>query len=125
MSSWPISFKRIAIAAGIVVSVFLVMDFNSRLENLNRLNKQATAVRAEATQVMQTQVALQTKVAYAGSDQAVEDWARGLGHYIQPGDHPVVPVAEPGSTSAAALESSLAETPLPNWQVWWELFFGD
>jgi hypothetical protein len=125
MSHLPINFKRVAIAAGILVLVFLVMDFNARLENLERLNKQAGVVRTQATRVMQTQVVLQTQVAYAGSDQAVEDWARGAGHYIQPGDHPVVPVAEPGSTPVATPLSSQVVTPIPNWQAWWELFFGD
>jgi hypothetical protein len=36
-----------------------------------------------------------------------------------------VPVAEPGSTPVATPLSSQVVTPIPNWQAWWELFFGD
>ncbi len=75
--------------------VLMVIDFNARLEELNLLKKHAGALSAQATQAVQTQQSLQTQVAYAGSDQAVEDGARGEGHLVQPEDQPVVPVGQP------------------------------
>jgi hypothetical protein len=103
----------------------MVMDFNARLEDLKRLQKQAGIIRVEATQAVQTQMALQTQVAYAGSDQVVQEWARSEGHYIQPGDQPVVPLGQPGTAPIQSVEPTPIPTPMTNWQVWWNLFFGD
>ena len=121
----PINLRRVAVLIGILILVFIVLEFNRRLEELNMLNAQSRLVQMQATQAVQTQLALQTQVAYAGSDAAVEEWARTDGHYIQDGDLPVVPVGEPG---AAPIQSS-TPTPVPtqpsNWEVWWDLFFGN
>lgn len=125
MSALPLNLRRVAVFAGILILVLMVMDFNARLEELNRLSQRAESARAEATQMALTQVALQTKVAYARSDQAVEDWARDEARYIQEGDHPVIPVGQPGSTPAAAAELTPTPTPMPNWRIWWVLFFGE
>jgi hypothetical protein len=125
MANIPINVRRVAGIIGMILLVFIVLEFNRRLEELNLLDKQNDFVRAQATQAVQTQIALQTQVAYAGSTQAVEEWARTDGHYIQDGDLPMVPIGQPG---AAPIEMS---TPIPtptqmaNWQVWWDLFFGE
>ncbi len=124
MDRWPINPRRVAVFAGILVFILMVMDFNARLENLDRLKKQAQVMSVQATQVQQTQAALETQVAYAGSDQAVQDWARSEGHYVQPGDQPVVPVGQPGAASIQSEPSTPTSTPMPNWQIWWQLFFG-
>jgi len=125
MVNVPINVRRVAVIIGIVMLVFIVLEVNRRLEELNLLNKQNELVLAQATQAVQTQIALQTQVAYAGSTSAVEEWARTDGHYVQDGDLPVVPIGQPG---AAPLEMSTpvpAPTPMANWQVWQDLFFGE
>jgi hypothetical protein len=125
MMNLPINVRRVVAAIGILVLVFIVLEFNRRLEELNMLNAQSKLVQMQATQAVQTQLALQTQVAYAGSDAAVEEWARTDGHYIQDGDLPVVPLGQPGS---APIEEH-PPTPIPtqpaNWEVWWDLFFGE
>src|SRR5512140_2194637 len=125
MDRWPISTRRVAVFVGILILVLMVMDFNSRLEELNLLKKHAGVLSVQATQAVQTQVALQTQVAYAGSDQAVQDWARGEGHYVQPDDQLVVPVGKPGTAPIQAAEPTPVPTRGPNWQIWWNLFFGE
>jgi hypothetical protein len=125
MPTVPINIRRVLITIGIVMLVFVVLEFNRRLEELSLLKDQNELVRTQATQIMQTQVALQTAVAFANSTASVEEWARTDGHYIKEGDLPVVPVGAPG---AAPIEMS---TPVPmptlmqNWEVWRELFFGE
>jgi len=125
MDRWPINPRRITVFIGILVLVLMVMDFNARLEDLKRLQKQAGVISIQATQAVQTQMALQTQVAYAGSDQVVQEWARSEGHYIQPGDQPVVPIGQPNTAPIQSVESTPIPTPMSNWQVWWNLFFGD
>lgn len=125
MDRWPINPRRVVVFAGILVLMLMVIDFNARLEELNLLRKHAAVVSTQATQAAQTQAALQTQVAYAGSDQAVQDWARSEGHYVQPGDQLVIPVGEPGAAPSQAASPTPVPSPVPNWQVWWNLFFGE
>jgi cell division protein FtsB len=125
MMNLPINIRRVAAAIGILVLVFIVLEFNRRLEELNMLNRQSELVQIQATQAVQTQLALQTQVAHAGSDAAVEEWARTDGHYIKDGDLPVVPLEQPGSAPIQASTPTPVPTQPANWEVWWDLFFGD
>lgn len=115
--------RRVAVFAGVIILILIMVELNSRLEELNRLNDQLDQVRVAATHSVQTQVALQTQLAYAGSSQAVEEWARTEGHYMQEGDQPVVPVGQPGSDPIVITTPTPIPTPMQNWQVWWGLFF--
>lgn len=125
MPKVQLSPRRIIAFTGIFVLILLVIEFNSRLEELNRLNDQRDQVRILATQAMQTQVALQTQVAYAGSTAAVEEWARTEGHLVQEGDQPVIPIGVPGSVPVLAPTVIPTPTPMQNWEVWWSLFFNE
>ena len=125
MDRWPISPRRVAVFVGILILFLMVIDFNSRLEELNLLRKHAQTLGEQATQALQTQIALQTQVAYAASDQAVEDWARTEGHMAQPEDQAVIPVPQPGTVPIQQPSPTPAVTPMANWQVWWTLFFGE
>ena len=120
----PINVRRVAVLIGILALVFIVLEFNRRLEELNMLNRQSELVQTQATRAVQTQLALQTQVAYAGSNAAVEEWARTDGHYIQDGDLPVVPLGQPGAPPMEAATPTPVPTQPANWEVWWDLFFG-
>ena len=125
MPALPFNVRRVAVIIGIIALVFIVRDFNRRLEELQLLEKQHELVLTQATQAVQTQMALQTQVAYAGSDAAVEEWARTDGHYIQEGDLPVVPLNQPGAAPVELSTPVPTPTPMTNMQVWWDLFFGE
>lgn len=125
MPSLPIDIRRITAFLGIFILILAVIEFNMRLEELNRLNDQRDEVRAIATQAMQTQMALHTQVAYAGSTAAVNEWARTEGHYVQAGDQPVIPVSQPGSEPVIVATPPPIPTPMQNWEVWWNLFFSE
>ncbi len=124
MLNFPINLRRVLAMIGILVLVLIVLEFNRRLDELNMLNGQNQAIQTQATQAVQTQSALQTQVGYAGSDAAVEQWARTDGHYIKDGDLPVVPVGEAGATPVEANTPTPVPTQPANWEVWWNLFFG-
>jgi hypothetical protein len=125
MPEFPFSMRRVTVFAGIIILILIMMELNSRLEELNRLNDQLDQVRIAATHSVQTQVALQTQLAYAGSVQAVEEWARTEGHYMREGDQPVVPIGQPGSDPIVIATPTPMPTPMQNWQVWWGLFFSE
>jgi len=109
---------------GIGILVLVVIEFNTRLRKYDALSSQAEIVRLQATQAMQTQLSLQTQIAYANSDSAADDFARNEGHLVQNGDIPVVPIGPAGSAPIATPTSSPAPTPMQNWELWWWLFFG-
>ena len=123
MPSLPINFRRAATFLGIFILILVVIEFNSRLEELNRLNDQRDEIRALATQFIQTQMALQTQVAYVNSTAAVDEWARTEGHYLKEGEQPVIPVSQPGSEPVIVATPMPLPTPMQNWEVWWGLFF--
>lgn len=125
MSQFPSKLRRVAVFAVIFVLILFVIEFNSRLEELNRLNDQRDQVRVLATQAMQTQMVLQTQVAYAGSTEALEEWARTEGHYLQEGDQPVIPVGVPGIAPVIVNTPVPIPTPMQNWEIWWTLFFDE
>ena len=125
MPSLPINFRRAATFLGIFILILVVIEFNTRLEELNRLNDQRDEVRAIATQAMQTQIALNTQVAYAGSTAAVNEWARTEGHYVKEGEQPVIPIGQPGSEPVIVTTPPPIPTPMQNWEVWWNLFFSE
>ena len=124
MKSWRNYIKEMTIIAGVIVLVFLMMDYNTRLGKLNQLNEKALTIRAEATAVFETQIVLQAQIAEATSDPVTEGEARNNGE-IQEGDHRIVPLPVEG----APLLDRAVPTPEPErikkWQVWMELFFGE
>ncbi len=125
MPNLPINFRRVLIFAGVILLILMVVDLNRRLESLNTLSKQADLRRAQATQLAQTQVALQTQVAFAASTEAVNEWARSEAGMAQEGDQMVVPLGVPGSDPLNTPEPTPPPTPMPNWQEWWYLFFSE
>jgi len=105
------------------VAIVLLVDFNRRMEELDRLSAQLNAVRAEGTAVIQTQNALAAQVAYATSDVAVEEWAYE-NKMVRTGEHPVSLVPG-GNTTPTPEPTSIPQSELQsNWRIWWELFFG-
>lgn len=125
MDKFSINWRRIGAFVGIAILVLIVIEFNARLEELNQLTEEADVYRAQATQTMQTQVALQTQVAYASSDAAVEKYAREDNHMVQEGDIPGVPIGDENSPPISTPTPAPTSTPMPNWRVWWNLFFGE
>ena len=124
MNRIPIDWRRVALIAGVLFLVVVIVDFNSRLEELDRLSRQAEITRAEATQVALTKAAYETLVANATSDQVVEGEARSNAGMIQEGDHPVVILGDEGEPTLENPEPTSIPTQKPNWQLWWDLYFG-
>ncbi len=117
-------WQYVLIGLGLIVLIAMVVDFNRRMSDLDRLNSQLDTVRVQGTAVMQTQVSLVTQVAYAASTQAVEDWAYQDGRWVRDDEKPIGIVPAGNATPTPAPAASQASAQMPNWRIWWELFFG-
>jgi cell division protein FtsB len=120
---WQQSWKYILGFLGLVVLIFMVSDFNSRTAEARRLSHERDLARAEVTRLSATKEYLETAIAYATSDAAVDEWARQQGHMVQPGDNPVVIATPVGSTPVPTPVVMETQEPMQNWQVWSALFF--
>ena len=116
-------WRNVLIVLGLVLAVVLLIDFNRRMEELDSLTAKLDSVQAEGTSVMQTQVALVTQVAFATSDQAVEQWAY-QNKMVRNGEH-AIQLEPSGTITATPVPAPITQVQaLPTWRIWWELFFG-
>ncbi len=116
-------WRNVLIILGLFLAVVLLIDFNRRMQELDILTTKLDSVRAEGTSVMQTQNALVTQVAFATSDQAVEQWAYE-NKMVRDGEH-VIQLEPSGTVTATPVPAPATQAQsLPTWRIWWELFFG-
>lgn len=110
------------IIIGFVVLVLLVMDFNNRMAELRKLTSEKEDVSARVTSLVQTQIALETQVAYATSEAAVFFWAYNFERLGKEGDIQVVPIEAEGSLPQPTPTPVITPEVIENWQVWLSLF---
>jgi hypothetical protein len=89
------------------------------------LQKQAATARVQATDLISTQNALQTELAYATSPAAVEEYARGEAHLVKPGDKPVVIVPIPGELPTPTSDPAVEIREKTPFETWLLLIFGN
>ncbi len=116
--------RRTLLILGLIFLFFWLTDLNYRLQRIQELEGEAHKLRTQVTALAQTQIALQTQLTYAASDQAVEEWARREAGYIREGDHPVIPLPQPGATPMLFPTPTVVLPTPSHLQAWWELFFG-
>jgi cell division protein FtsB len=118
--------KRFYVIIAVLALVLLLMNFNQRMVLLSKLRGQEKVLMEEYTNLQATESALETQIAYANSDKAVEEWAREEGSMVQSGDVPIVLL--PGSDES--IQPTAIPTPevvdrVERWEIWRELFFGN
>lgn len=121
----PLNKKTLFFIVGFIVFAWLIMDLNSRLVELDRLTNQHKRMGTDVANLMATRNVLNTKVAYATSVPAVEEWARESGPMAKPGDVVVVPIPEHPMTVVPTPLAETTPTPMSNIEVWEMLFFGN
>ena len=117
-----LGWKYALVVIGLVVLTLLVMDFNNRMAGLQRLSDKREDVAIEATDLRHTQVYLETQVAYAASEAAVDEWAYEEGHMVREGENLVIPLEYPGFTPKVTILPTATPEPESNLQIWYSLF---
>ncbi len=117
--------RQVLVVAAMVVLVLTMMNLNTRLSDYYRLSSQRDTLKSQIDKLEATRQVLQTEMAYAQSDKAVEEYARNS-HMVREGEKLVV-VLTPQDNPVQATPQSAVPTvqPVENWQVWWALFFGN
>ena len=114
--------RYVIIVLALALLAFLVMDFNARTAELNRLAAEKEIVEAKVEAREQTKEALENQIAYATSEAAAQDWAYEDGHMTRPGDFPVVAIQSAESTPPEREQPTVVATEISNWQRWLSLF---
>ena len=117
------SRKKIFGLGAIALLVLFMMNFNSRLTEYFHLTNERDKLEVVVNELRATKVALDTQAAYATSDAAVVDWARGEAHMALSGDGVMIPVTPNAPTQEPELQPTSLPRTIENWQVWWALFF--
>ena len=114
--------RQVVIVLVLGVMALIMLNLNSRLNEYNRLTAQRDAVAGEVTQLAATSTALDTELAYARSDEAVEDYAREA-HMVKTDEVMVVPLPKPGQATPTPEYDPPSVRTVQNWEIWWALFF--
>jgi len=117
--------KRLIVVVVILILVLLLLNFNQRMVLLSKLRNQVKTLTEEYDHLEATHASLQTQIAYANSDKAVEEWAREQGGMIQDGDVPIVIMSPSTPVPTERVETEPTVDEVENWEIWRELFFGD
>jgi cell division protein FtsB len=120
----PLDTKKIILIVVAVILFFLVMDLNSRLNELSRLSAQRDKASTVVAVLESTLQVLESQVAYATSEGAVEDWAYNEGHMVRPGEKLIIPLVPPGENITPVLNPTPTLIPVDNWEVWMALLLG-
>jgi cell division protein FtsB len=120
-----LSDKRVIVVILVIILVFLLIDFNQRMVLLSKLRKQEKQLEFEYSQLETTRSALETQIAFANSDEAVEKWAREEGGMIHEGDIPIVLLPPSDPIVPQTTREAVTVDEVDNWEIWRELFFGN
>jgi hypothetical protein len=114
--------RQLVVVIGVGVLVLVMLNLNSRLSEYYRLSSERDTMATKVAELSSTHTVLETQVAYAQSDQAAEDYARGA-HMIREGENLVVPLTPVGNPTPTPAGTAEAPAPPLSWEVWWALFF--
>lgn len=118
-----VGLPQILLIVSLALGAAVLVDFNRRLANAQRLVNDATELAHQVATLSAQRDILATERAYANSDQAVEDWARSGGKLVKPGEVLVVPLPPGGVTPTPQPPLAPAPIEVANYQLWRGLFF--
>jgi len=109
----------------IAILFAMVLGLNTRLSEFFRLNRQLGEMQDRIANLEATSITLETDIAYANTEKAVEEWARTYERMGKEGDQLIIPIPPADVTP----DVNYLPTPDPqtaeNWQIWWEFLFGE
>lgn len=123
MQNFISSGKKALAVLGLIVIAYLILDMNHRVEDLLRLTAERDVMATQVLIVQQTEQALQTQIAFANSDAAVEKWAREEAFMARPGEQAIIMLPDKNFTPEPTPKPIATQKVYQNWEVWAAVFF--
>ena len=124
LSNLNLDLKKLGLIAAAVILLFLVMDLNKRLNELSRLTAQQEEASTVIAVLQSTLDHLETQVAYATSEGAVEEWAYEEGHMVRENEQLIIPQVSGDITPTVVIKVTPTPVVVENWEIWLALFAG-
>ncbi len=115
--------KTLFLLGFLVLVVVWMVVFVGRIADYRRLSADFDDAQHTLIALTATTGALSTQVVWAGSDQAVEQWAYTERKWIREGDQRVAIMPIEGTPAPELLIPTPTPEPENLFQIWWELFF--
>ncbi len=115
--------KRLLVVVGLLVLIFMVLDFNTRMARLTHLRSQKEIEEQKLNSLLSERAALRAQIAYVTSDKAVEEWARQEGRMMMTGDFVVVPIGDSSFNAEPDKEETTSFILSSNWDAWMHWLF--
>jgi cell division protein FtsB len=115
--------KRLLVVVGLLVLIFMVLDFNTRMARLTHLRSQKEIEEQKLNILLSERAALRAQIAYVTSDKAVEEWARQEGRMMMSGDFVVVPIGDSSFNAEPVEEETTTFILSSNWDAWMHWLF--
>jgi cell division protein FtsB len=125
MKNLQIDFRKFTIYIALVVIFFLLMGLSARYNELTKLSEQNKLMQTEVIALQITNDHIESLISYATSEVAVEEYARDKGYMVKPGEVLIIPLSSSDMTPTPMVQPTVESTNLPNWKIWFELFFSD
>ena len=113
--------RYVILVITLVLLAYLVMEFNGRTAELNRLRSGREVVNARLESKRATKTALEAEIGFASSDAAAMKWGYE-NHMARQGDFIVVPVQALQVTPTAAPRVVITTPEVSPVQRWLSLF---
>lgn len=115
---------RLIIVVLVAFSGLLLFSFGGLVLSNYNLNRQAESLREEIENLKAQNEELQNEVKYWESDEGLERLAREQLGWVKPGDTGVVILPSEIQGQDHANPAAPVRQEAPNWQLWWDMFFG-
>ncbi|MFW5709219.1 MAG: FtsB family cell division protein [Chloroflexota bacterium] len=123
-----LSGLQIMFAAILAIGLILAINFSARIASSRLQRTVFDRVQSEVSTLDSERATLVAELDFVQSDAFVEQWARGDGKMIRPGEILVVPlspgnIAVPTPTPPLIVDVETAPPEPDTWTLWWSLFF--
>lgn len=120
-----IDFRRLVFYGIMLLLFLLLMSLSARVNELNQLTEQYQMMNTDVGALRSTNAYLETEIAFAASDAAVDEYAREEGLMVKPGEVLIIPISPNNPTPEPEVQEVAAVEVVPNWRIWYQLFFAD
>jgi cell division protein FtsB len=120
-----IDIRRVAFYGIMLLLFLLLMSLSARVNELNQLTEQYQMMNTDVGALRATNAYLETEIAFAASDAAVDEYAREEGLMVKPGEVLMIPISPDNPTPEPEVKEVAAVEVVPNWRIWYQLFFAD